>query len=129
MKQLSVLWRKLLCVVLVYTILIAGCGGHNANPVDRYMLKDESKSCNSLYAEVSNIDKEIALKNRSKTDRDTWNVIFFVTGFLVIVPWFFIDAKGSQEVELEALKARKNALQILYGDKNCGTPAETVTSK
>jgi hypothetical protein len=120
--------RKLLCVVLAHTVFFVGCGGHNANPVDRYMLKDESKSCNALYAEVANIDTEIALKNRSKTDRDTWNVIFFVTGFLVIVPWFFIDSKGSQEVEMEALKARKNALQILYSDKNCGAPNNIKTS-
>jgi hypothetical protein len=110
-------------------VFVAGCGGHSANPVDRYMLGDEKKSCNALYAEVANIDKEIALKDRSKTNRDTWNVIFFVTGFLVIVPWFFIDSKGSQEVEIEAFKARKNALQILYADKNCGTITEPVTSK
>jgi len=122
------MWRKLLCVLLAYAIFIAGCGGHNANPVDRYMLGDEKKSCNALYAEVSNIDTEIALKNRSKTDRDTWNVIFFVTGFLVIVPWFFIDPKGAPEVEIEALKGRKNALQILHADKNCGTPAEPVAA-
>lgn len=111
--------RKLLCIILANIIFIVGCGGQGASPVDRYMLKDESKSCNALYAEVSYLDKEIALKNRSKTDRDIWNTIFFVTGFLVIVPWFFIDSKGSQEVELEALKARKNALQILYIDKDC----------
>jgi hypothetical protein len=120
------MWRKLLCVLSAYAIFIAGCGGHNANPVDRYMLGDEKKSCNALYGEVANIDKEIALKNREKTDRDIWNVIFFVTGFLVIVPWFFIDGKGAPEVEMEALKARKNALQILHADKNCGTPAESV---
>lgn len=116
-------FRDYVCVSLVIAICnlsLTGCGGHAANPVDRYMLGDEKKSCNALYAEVANIDKEIVLKKRSKSDRDIWNVIFFVTGFLVIVPWFFIDSKGSQEVEDEALKARKNALQILYHDHNCG---------
>lgn len=121
--------RKLLCIILANIIFIVGCGGQGATPVDRYMLKDESKSCRALYAEVSYLDKEIALKIRSKTDRDVWNVIFFVTGFLVIVPWFFMDSKGSQELELEALKARKNALQILYGDKNCGALSETEMSQ
>ncbi len=125
-------FRNSTCLLLVlstFTLSLGGCGGHAANPVDRYMLGDEKKSCNALSAEVSNIDKEIVLKNRSKTDRDTWNVIFFITGFLVIVPWFFIDSKGSQEVEIEALKARKNALEILYYNQNCGTKGETVTSK
>jgi len=124
--------RNSICLLLIlstFTLSLAGCGGQAANPVDRYMLSDEKKSCNALYAEVANIDKEIALKNRSKSNRDTWNVIFFVTGFLVIVPWFFIDSKGSQEVELEALKARKNSLQIIYNDKNCEMPSGAVTSK
>jgi len=125
--QVGSLEYKLMCVLLALVIFYVGCGGHAANPVDRYVLGDEKKSCNALYAEVANIDKEIALKNRSKTDRDIWNVVFFVTGFLVIVPWFFIDTKGSQEVEIEALKARKNALQILYADKNCETPIASVT--
>jgi hypothetical protein len=123
------MWRKILCIVLAHAIFIAGCGGHNANPVDRYMLGDEKKSCNSLYSEVAYTDKEIALKNHQIGNRDAWNVIFFVTGFLVIVPWFFIDGKNSQEVEIEALKARKNALQNFFSDKNCETPAETVTAK
>jgi hypothetical protein len=121
MKEANV-WKKCLCVVLVFTTFIAGCGGHAANPVDRYMLGDEKKSCDGLYAEVSQIDKEIVLKNKQKGDRDTWNIIFFVTGFLVIVPWFFIDLKGSQEVEAEALQARKKALQIIFSEKDCTPP-------
>ena len=123
------LWQKSLCLVLVFTIFIAGCGGHAANPVDRYMLGDEKKSCNALYAELSQIDKEIVLKNKQKGDRDVWNVIFFVTGFLVIVPWFFIDTKGSQEVEIDALQARKKALQIIFSEKDCTPPAIKATEK
>jgi len=68
-------WKKSLCVVLAFTIFIAGCGGHAANPVDRYMLGDEKKSCNSLYAEVAQLDQEIIQKNRKKDDRDIWNVL------------------------------------------------------
>jgi hypothetical protein len=123
------LWKKSLCVVLVFTIFIAGCGGHAANPVDRYMLGDEKKSCDALYTEVSQIDREAVLKNRQKDDRDTWNIIFFVTGFIVIVPWFFIDLKGSQEVESEALQARKKALQIIFSEKNCTPPGIKATEK
>ena len=122
--------QKFLCVGLAFTIFIAGCGGHAANPVDRYMLGDEKKSCNGLYAEVSQIDQEIVLKNKSKDNRDTWNIIEFVTGFVLIVPWFFMDVKGSHEVELEALQARKKALMILFHEKNCTPPeiSETGTT-
>jgi hypothetical protein len=125
-------FRKSICLLLIVSIAnlsLVGCGGHAANPVDRYMLGDEKKSCKALNSEVANIDTEIPLKERSKSDRDTWNVIFFVTGFLVIVPWFFIDCKGSQEVEIEALKARKNALKALYYNQGCAEPNAVTTSK
>ena len=115
-------YRKILCVVLSFAIFLAGCGGHTANPVDRYMPGDEKKSCNALYAEMSQLDGEIDQKNHQKDNRDTWNVILFLTGFLVIVPWFFIDCKGSQEVEIDALQARKKALMIIFNEKNCSPP-------
>lgn len=116
------LWEKLLCVLLSYTIFIAGCGGHSPVPVDRYMPGDENKSCNSLYSEMAQLDQEIVLKNNEKDGRDTWNIILFVTGFLVIVPWFFMDVKGAQEVELSALQARKKALMNIFNDKDCTAP-------
>ena len=122
MKYLC-LWQKILCCLLTYTIFLCGCGGHAANPVDRYMLGDEKKSCNSLYAEVSQLDEEIVLKRRQKTDRDIWNTIFFVGGFFTIVTFFFIDTKGSQEVELEALQSRKKAIMNIFSDKGCTAPA------
>lgn len=126
------LWKKFLCVILCFAIFIAGCGGHGANPVDRYMLGDEKKSCNALYAELSQTDQEIILKKKQKDDRDVWNIIFFATGFLVIVPWFFMDVKGSHEVEIDALQARKKALMIIFTEKNCtppGTKEAETTNK
>ena len=106
----------------VVTTIDRGCGGQNANPVPRDRPGDADKSCNALYAEMSQIDQEIVRKNKGKTDRDIWNIIFFAGGWFVIVPWFFIDAKGSYEIEIDALKARKEHLKILYEDKNCTPP-------
>ena len=112
--------RKLLCVMLCVSIFIAGCGGHAANPVDRYMPGDESKSCNALKAEIGQTDTEIMQKRKEINNRDVWNVVLFVGGFFTIVTWFFMDVKNSQEVEEDALNARKKALTNLYMDKKCG---------
>jgi hypothetical protein len=120
--------RNAMCVLLSYAIFMAGCGGHAANPVDRYMPGDEKKSCPSLTGEIEAIKGEVVLKERQKTDRDIWNVVFFCTGFLVIVPWFFIDAKGSQEVEIDALKARKTNLMAICGEKGCSMADIVQTS-
>lgn len=88
------------------------------NPVPRYIIGDEDKSAEALQAEVSALDDEIEVKNNERFNRDVWNVLFFVGGWFVIVPWFFIDPKGSQEAEIHALKARKTQLMCLYHQKN-----------
>ncbi len=123
--------KKTLSVVLCFTILLAGCGGHSANPVDRYMPGDERKSCNALHAEMSQLDSEIAIKRNEKDKRDTMNIICFVTGLFIIVPFFFMDVKGSYEVEIQAVQARKKALLIIFNEKNCdlvtGAAIETNT--
>lgn len=80
MNELGLL-EKSLCVALCFMIFIAGCGGHMANPVDRYMPGDEKRSCNALYAEMAQIDGEIVLKNQQRKNRDTWNVVFFLVPY------------------------------------------------
>ena len=126
---MKVLWQKVLCCLLTFAILLCSCGGQAANPVDRYMMGDENKSCNSLYAEVSQIDEEIVLKNQEKDSRDTWNVVLFVAGFFTIVTFFFMDVKNSEEVEIEAFRGRKKALMNIFADKDCKSPvAEAAAS-
>ena len=116
-------FQKSLCVALSFLIFIAGCGGSAANPVDRYFPGDEKKSCNALFAEMQSLDKDVVLKNKTKVGRDNWNGILFVGGFFLIVPWFFMDTKGSHEIEIEAMRARKNALKIIFADKDCTPPS------
>ncbi len=84
----TTLQYKIISSLLIISLLMAGCGGHAPNPVDRYMLGDENKNAATLKAEVSNIDGEIAATKTSKTNRDIWNVVFVVTGILVIFPLF-----------------------------------------
>lgn len=115
--------RKSICLSLVAYIFTAstlsGCGGQAANPVDRYMPGDEDRSCAALFAEISSIDEEIKLKEQTKKERDTWNIVEFLGGLLVIVPFFFMDAKGSQEIETEALRARQKMLKMYFAEKGC----------
>mgnify|MGYP000686601389 FL=1 len=119
--------KSILCVLLSMSIFLSGCGGNAPNPVDRYMMGDEDKSCNALYAEVSQLDDESILKNREKDNRDTWNIVLFVGGLFIIVPFFFMDVKNSQETEIDAIQARKKALMNIFHDKDCKSPvAESI---
>lgn len=68
---------------------------------------------------MSQIETEIDTKQQQKETKDIWNVVFFVTGFLVIVPWFFMDVKGAEKTEAEALKRRHKRLRLIAADKGC----------
>ena len=93
LKIMSV--RKPVCLLLVLSIFTAstlsGCGGQSARTVDRYMPGDEKKSCTALLAEISIIDDEIAKKEQKKKSRDFWNVMEFLGGLVIIIPFFFMD--------------------------------------
>ncbi len=121
--------RGSVCVLMSICFFVIGCGGHRANCVDRYMPGDEKRSCSSLYAEIQTLDTEIEQKQAKSGERDTWNVIHFIGGLLIIVPFFFMDAKGSYEQEMAALEARQKQLKIFFADKGCSVAdlgAETV---
>lgn len=115
--------KKSICLLLAVSIFIAstlsGCGGQVAHPKDQYMPGDEKKSCAVLYAEIGMIDNEVAKKIQNKKDRDFWNTVEFLGGLLVIIPFFFMDSKGSQELEIEALENRKQMLKTFFADKGC----------
>ncbi len=125
MKYGSLL-QNVTCICLTFSIFIAGCAGTNPHPVDRYMPGDEKKSCKALYAEMQDIDNQVEVKNKKIKDRDTWNAVFFVSGFFLIVPWFLIDCKNSHESEIEALEARKKNLKIIYAEKDCSITENIV---
>ena len=112
--------KRVVCVLLIVAITMVGCAGTAPNPIATYLPGDEKKSCSSLKAEVANIDKQILQKQSKKKSKDSGNVLWFISGFFLIVPWFFMDVKGSEEVEVEALQARKDALIVIAADKDCG---------
>ena len=45
----------------------------------------------------------------------------------LIVPWFFMDLKGKEAVETEALERRNAALRRIAFVKGCNAPTPIVT--
>ena len=131
-KKSNMFVRKSTCVLLATVIFITstfcGCGGQVAHPKDHYMPGDEKKSCSVLYTEIGMLDNEITKKIQSKKDRDFWNTVEFLGGVLVIVPFFFMDSKGSHEIELEALENRQKMLKTFFADKGCSVTDLNVQS-
>ena len=111
--------KTILNILLCVSIFLSGCAGADPNPVAIYLAGDENKSCASLKAEIANIDKQIALKKSQKSSQESTNVILGITGFFVLVPWFFMDLKENEKAEIDALQQRKDALLVIAAEKNC----------
>jgi len=109
-----------LFIFMIIVLLIGGCAGSDPNLIAIYQPGDKEKSCSVLKAEIANIDKQIILRQSQKNQKNTKNVICGVTGFLVIIPWFFMDLKESEKAEINALQQRKDALFLIAAEKDCG---------
>lgn len=98
--------------------VLAACGGRTANPVMIAQYGDQSKSCNALQLEMTNIQGEIQ-RLLPKADKTGKNVALGVAGWFLLVPWFFMDFKNAEATEYEAYRQRYNHLSTLAMSKNC----------
>ena len=108
-------------------ITLVGCGGRNPNPVAEFKVGDDGMRCTELKAEMAFIDTQVAklIPEGKKTGK---NVALGVTGWFLIVPWFFMDFSDAERVEIEAYQGRYLALEKLYVRKNCVQGDEVVTA-
>ena len=54
-----------------------------------------------------------------QTNKTGANIVLGVTGFFLIVPWFFMDLSKAEQIEIDAYRRRLNQLLIIAGDKGC----------
>lgn len=120
--------KESICLLLVGSIFFAGCAGREAHPITSYIPGDEKKSCLVLSAEMAQIEAEIA-KKLPHADKTAGNILLGVTGWFLIIPWFFMDLKGADKIEVEAMQRRYNALSLFAADKNCDLTQVADTSK
>lgn len=112
--------KRIVCAMLIVSITFVGCAGTDPNPIAVYLPGDEEKNCSVLKAEIANIDKQITRKQAQKKKQEGDNILWFVTGWLLIVPFFFMDLKENEKPEIDALELRKDALIVIAADKDCG---------
>jgi hypothetical protein len=110
--------KEMLSIVLVFSIFFAGCAGREGNPIAAYQPNDEKRDCASLEAEMAQLDTQIATL-LPKSNKAPWNTLMIVTGIFVIVPFFFMDLKNGEQVELQACRQRRNALALIAAQNGC----------
>lgn len=106
-------------ILLAGMILMAGCAGRDAQPVLVYQPGDENRSCEELSRRGGTIQEHIVTKKKEVKHKQTMNVVWIIGGVLILVPFFFMDLKGAEEAELEALKQRYARLRTIAVDKGC----------
>ena len=119
--------RKSLRISLAVYLVLYGCAGSAPNPVLRYTPGDEKRGCTSLKAEIASNEAEMIRLASEKDSTVAKNVVLGVTGVFLIVPLFFMDLKGKEAGELEALRHRNRTLRQFAADKkDCQVPEPKV---
>jgi len=122
--------KEVISSLLAFAVLFAGCAGRTANPIPAYLPGDDTRSCEALKAEIAQLQADM---NRllPKTSKGVTNALWATAGVFLIVPFFFMDLKGAEKIEFEAMRTRHNRLLIIAADRGCdmtGVRAERILS-
>jgi len=122
--------KKLICLLVACSVFFAGCAGREANPIAIYLPGDENRSCEGLKAEVAQLQADMQ-RLLPKTNKRVTNTLWATAGVFLIVPFFFMDLKGAEKIEFDAMRRRHNRLLIYAAEKGCdmtGVRAERILS-
>lgn len=109
---------KKLIAISVVGLILSGCAGKTAYPVQTQQVGDSRKSCSALERDILHIDSEIK-RLTPKTEKTGKNVALGVTGAFLVVPLFFMDFSDAEQVEVNALRNRHNHLMNIMAEKGC----------
>mgnify|MGYP006148154555 FL=1 len=103
---------------LIFFFLL-GCAGKTAQPIRVIEITDSSLTCAQLLANIYNLESSGA-ELAGQTNKMGRNAALAVAGALTIVPYFFMDLKQGEAIELNAVRARHMHLSKLYQTNKCG---------
>lgn len=104
--------KNIFCLFLLLILFYTGCGGRAPNPVAYYYPGDEDRTCESLAAETTLMQDEIA-KLQPKANK------FLSNAFWLIIWPPAMDLREREKIEIDAFRRRCNRLTILAADKGC----------
>lgn len=120
--------NKTIAVVLIASIISAGCASTVANPVPVAQVGDETKTCDAIANEMQKMVTAQVTADSDKDKQIGTNAALGVTGiFLLGIPWFFMDLGGAATAEQKAARARYERLEQMQIDKKC--PATPITKQ
>lgn len=111
--------KKVFAVITIMFFLF-GCAGRTPIPVAEYQYGDDSKSCQHMKSELSQVLAEMDKKEQAKKNTAGKNATLFIVGLFFLWPvWFAMDPSGADQIEYEFVAKRHNALVRIANDKHC----------
>lgn len=117
-------YARIACLILTL-VGVWGCGGRAPRPVPWEMPGDAAITCAAMKAEISSNEQEIArrLPDADQSDR---NAVLLGTGLVLIVPFFAMDVRYADRIEIRAFYERNARLRELGGRSGCAFPPPAV---
>ena len=114
----------IMVTIFLFTLssFIASCG-HMANPappkVELTSTKDQSCSCEEINAEILDLQTKRVNTQKQLDKQTAQNILSGIGGWLIIVPFVFIDATTDKNASYNSYAEREEYLRKLTTDKNC----------
>jgi hypothetical protein len=114
----------IMVTIFLFTMssFIASCG-HMANPappkVELISTKDQSCSCEEINTEILDLQTKRVDTQKQLDKRKAQNILSGIGGWLVIVPFVFIDVTTDKNAAYNSYAEREDYLRKLAADKNC----------
>jgi hypothetical protein len=101
---------------------ITSCG-HMANPappkVELTSTKDQGYSCEEISTEILDLQTKRVNTQKQLDNQKAQNILSGIGGWLVIVPFVFIDATTDKNAAYNSYADREEYLRKLAAGKNC----------
>lgn len=113
-------------VLLVVSVLVAGCAGRAPELVQVVQVTDQQLSCEQIVAEIRFNNQRMSDLATEEGWKVTQNVAAGVAGLVIPVLWFGMDFQDAAGKEGKALSQRNEYLAGVAKDR-CGPPATTAS--
>jgi hypothetical protein len=118
--------RKAIIPVTIFLFTMASfftsCG-HMANPappkVELTSTKDQTVSCEEINTEILDLQTKRVETQKQLDKQKAQNVLSGIGGWLIIVPFVFIDATTDKNAAYNSYAEREEYLRKLAADKSC----------
>lgn len=108
--------------IFIASSFITSCG-HLANPappmVEVTSTKDEIYSCEEINTEILDLQTKRISTQRQLDNQKAQNILSGIGGWLIIVPFVFLDVTTDKNASYNSYAEREEYLRKLAFDKNC----------